>query len=307
MSVDDFQKNGPIGVVQVLCGGFLISFSSIFVRLAHVGPTTAGFYRMLFGGVCLVVLAARERNGFKAFSSTLKWTLLGALFFTADLSFWHKSIHYIGPGLATIIANFQVFFLAAIGVFILRERGGGRLAFSIALAALGLFLLVGRDWNSLGEQYRTGVVLGLGAALAYTGYILTLKRVQRFGSAIPMLAAITVITTLFLGMEVLRAGESFVIPDLQSWTALVSYGVLCQALGWILISRGLVKVDASKVGLLLLVQPTLAFVWDMLFFSRPTTGLDIVGASLALVAIYLGNTRGRTLFKATRKAARKTG
>jgi len=84
--------------------------------------------------------------------------------------------------------------------------------------------------------------------------------------------------------------ESFVIPDVQSWFALVGYGLFPQVLGWVLISKGLPKIEASRAGLILLLQPTFAFVWDILFFSRATTLLELLGALIALFAIYLGVT-----------------
>jgi drug/metabolite transporter (DMT)-like permease len=40
--------------------------------------------------------------------------------------------------------------------------------------------------------------------------------------------------------------------------------------------------------LILLLQPALAFVWDVLFFQRPTTLVNWLGVMLALAAIYLG-------------------
>jgi drug/metabolite transporter (DMT)-like permease len=39
---------------------------------------------------------------------------------------------------------------------------------------------------------------------------------------------------------------------------------------------------------MLLLQPSLAFVWDVLFFDRPTDIADVLGAAMALGAIYLG-------------------
>jgi drug/metabolite transporter (DMT)-like permease len=41
-----------------------------------------------------------------------------------------------------------------------------------------------------------------------------------------------------------------------------------------------VFIDAS--------QPALAFVWDVLFFQRPTTLVNWLGVMVALAAIYLG-------------------
>ncbi len=96
-----------------------------------------------------------------------------------------------------------------------------------------------------------------------------------------------------MGVEGALQGESFRIPDSQSWASMLAYGIVCQAIGWIIISRALVMVEASRAGLILLLQPTLAFVWDILFFSRATDITHIAGAVLALVAIYLGGSRKR--------------
>jgi len=61
--------------------------------------------------------------------------------------------------------------------------------------------------------------------------------------------------------------------------------------GWILISTALPRVQVSVAGLIILLQPSLAFIWDILFFARPTGALEVMGAGLALTAIYLGLTR----------------
>jgi drug/metabolite transporter (DMT)-like permease len=45
------------------------------------------------------------------------------------------------------------------------------------------------------------------------------------------------------------------------------------------------------VGLLLLLQPALAFVLDVLLFRRPTGGGDWLGLAIALVGILLGTMR----------------
>ncbi|MGH8281010.1 MAG: EamA family transporter, partial [Gammaproteobacteria bacterium] len=57
------------------------------------------------------------------------------------------------------------------------------------------------------------------------------------------------------------------------------------------ISSSIHKVRASQVGLILLLQPVCAFMWDVLFFGRRFTAVEIVCAVLALAAIYLGSVR----------------
>ncbi len=48
------------------------------------------------------------------------------------------------------------------------------------------------------------------------------------------------------------------------------------------------KIRVSLSGLILLLQPALAFVWDVSFFQRPTTLVNWLGVLVALAAIYLG-------------------
>jgi drug/metabolite transporter (DMT)-like permease len=70
---------------------------------------------------------------------------------------------------------------------------------------------------------------------------------------------------------------------------LVAYALVAQVIGWVLIAGGLSRVPASTVALLLLLQPTLAFLWDVLFFSRPFGVQQAVGATVSMTAIYLGS------------------
>jgi drug/metabolite transporter (DMT)-like permease len=253
-------------------------------------------YRNLFGGITLIIIVLARRDSLWRGSKPMLWAVLAGVIFAVDILCWHRSILYIGPGLATIIGNFQVFVLAFVGVAVFREKPSWRFFVSIPLAVLGLYFLVGIDWSALDDSYRLGVVLGLATALAYSGYLLTLRysmrsKVRLSGTA--NLAVISLVTAFLLSIAAMGEGESLRIPDSQTGLVLVGYGVVCGALGWIIISAALPRVDASRVGLLLLVQPTLTFVWDMLFFHRPTTMVEIAGALLALGAIYLGTTGRR--------------
>jgi drug/metabolite transporter (DMT)-like permease len=57
--------------------------------------------------------------------------------------------------------------------------------------------------------------------------------------------------------------------------------------------RAMPRLPASLVGLLLLLQPALAFVLDVILLGRPTGAGDWAGFALALAGILLGAWRGR--------------
>jgi drug/metabolite transporter (DMT)-like permease len=282
------------GFLLLVLGSILISFSAVFVKVAHVSPTVAGVYRNAFGALALFVLAGLRRDTLWRGWLPAFYAFLAAAFFSGDLFFWHRSIHYIGPGLATILGNSQVFLMALVGIFVFGERATWQFVLSLPLVVVGLLMLVGADWQTLGSTYHLGVVFGGLTAVTYAGFLLTLRRAQRATvrlSAGANLAIVTTFTTLLMTLMARVEGNSLRIPDTQSFVALAAYGVLCQGLAWALISRAIRVVDASRVGLVLLLQPTLTFVWDMLFFQRPTSLVEGLGALLALGAIYLGSVR----------------
>jgi drug/metabolite transporter (DMT)-like permease len=218
------------------------------------------------------------------------------LLFALDLFCWHASIQYIGPGLATILGNFQVFFLALAGILLFGERVRPRFLLAIPLAISGLFLVVGINWSTLSSSYRIGVYLGLLTAVCYSGFLLTLRKIQADGEKYSFFFALMLISlscAAFLGMRMVTAGDSFAIPDPISLLSLVNLGLFSQCLGWALIANAMPRIRASFTGLILLLQPALAFVWDVLFFDRPTGFINWTGVIITLTAIYLGLTGSR--------------
>ncbi|HEX7030913.1 MAG TPA: DMT family transporter [Gammaproteobacteria bacterium] len=281
-------------MLQLVFGVVMISLSGVFVKLVDVDPTASAFYRMFFGGVVLaaITLARREPLWFGA---RFMWpAALAALWFVGDLWFWHRSILYVGPGLATLLANFQVFLLAVAGFLLYREKPGLRLAAAIPLAFAGLVLLVLPEWLSLGEDYRAGVVFGLVTAVCYAGYTLTL-RFSRLGdssaSNFANMAVLSLICAAILAPLTLIGGESLAIPSWKDFGWLLTYGVAGQVFGWVLISHSLPKLNASTVGLILLLQPVSAFILDIVLFDRQLMLIQFAGGAVALVAIYLGSQR----------------
>jgi drug/metabolite transporter (DMT)-like permease len=147
------------------------------------------------------------------------------------------------------------------------------------------------DWRLGSAGFRHGVMFGLGSACCYAGYLVALRKLQHnagLGARVSNMATVSVCCATFLGVIALVQGESFAIPDAPSLGLLVSLGIIGQVLAWVLMSGALPRVRHSLASLLLLLQPVLASVWDVLFFRHPVTALQASGAAVTLAAIYLG-------------------
>jgi len=278
--------------LRLFIGASLISLSPVWVKLVSVSPTTSAFWRLAIGGLVIAayLLLTRRRLHF----STGVWAVivLAAVFLAADLWFYHRSIQFIGPGLSTLIANFQVFVMAAAGLVILREPPTARQLVAIPLALFGLALIVGIDWQSLAVEYRTGIIFGLGAAVTYAAYLLCMRHSRRDSTdPVPSreIAIVSLVGAAILGAAALVEGEALAITHRGDVTWLVCYGVLSHGVGMLFITSSLPHVTTTQAGLALLLQPTLSFAWDVLFFARSMTMVELCGAAIALFAIYLGS------------------
>lgn len=277
-------------VAIILFGAFIISFSGVWVKLAEVTPTASAFYRVFFGFLFLLAICFVRGDPWRLSGRHLAWAFLCGLFFALDLFCWHASIHYIGPGLATILGNFQVFFLAAFGILFLKEKPSLRFLLAIPVTVFGLLLVVGIHWQSLTHEYRLGILLGLLTAVSYSAFLLILRKLQVAGGTCSFffnLMLVSGTTALFLGGYMAQTGETFTIPDNTSLTALLCLGLLSQTAGWSLIANAMPKISASLTGFVLLLQPALAFLWDVLLFARTTSLINWLGILMILGALYL--------------------
>lgn len=283
-------------IAGLFLGAVMISFSGVWVKLSHVTPTVSAFYRVFFGGIFLLGAAIWRKE-----IQPLTWRQTGlavlcGAFFSLDLIAYHYSVAYIGPGLGTILPNFQVFIMALAGVLFFNEKLGPAYLGSIPLAILGLFLVVGIQWGELGPLYRLGVYAGLAAGILYAGFMLSLRKLQADmpeASFFYILMVVSLITAACVAAEIVRTQDTFTIPDLQSLVSLTALGLFSQCVAWMIIANALPHIRLSLSGLILLLQPSLAFVWDVLLFQRPTTMVNWVGVTLALGAIYMGTLGGQ--------------
>jgi drug/metabolite transporter (DMT)-like permease len=292
-------------VTALIIGAFIISFSSVLVKTSHVSSSVSAFYRVLFGAVFLIGACIIKKD-FKKRSLKKHLMAVGCgLIFAFDLWAWHLSIQYVGPGLATILGNCQVFVLALVGFLVFKEKIRLTFVLSLPLAFFGLFLIIGIDIDHLSRDYITGIALGLATAGFYSMFLLLLRQIQSDAEDFSLfyyLMLLSVACAFFLGGKIYASNDSFAIPDMTSLLSLVCLGVLIQALAWVMISNALPKVKASHAGLILLLQPTLSFIWDIIFFNRPTGMAGWVGVMIVLVAIYLGMT-GKEKPSETRSSA----
>lgn len=280
--------------LRLYFGAVLISFSPIFVSLVDINPTVSAFYRVFIGGIALTLYLLISKKRFDFNRTVWFFLFMASIFFAADLWFWHRSVIYVGPGLGTLLANMQVFIMMMAGIFLYKQIPTKVQLFSVPFAVIGLSMIVGLDWNELKPNYQAGIIFGLLTAICYSSYLISMRQAQQSKTnIIPIreVAAMSLMVSVILAFTVFFENESLIISGINDYLILLMYGIGSHAIGGIMIASALVRVTTTEVGIALLLQPTLSFIWEILFFNRSFTMIESVGVVIVLYSIFLSSNR----------------
>ena len=101
----------------------------------------------------------------------------------------------------------------------------------------------------------------------------------------------SLLAAAILGSVAVAEGADLSLGTAENAGWMLAYGLMSHAVGLILIASSLDRVSTTVTGIALLLQPSLSFLWDVIFFARPTSALEALGAVIALAAIFLGTIR----------------
>lgn len=276
--------------MTAVLGALALAFSGILVRLAHVEPATAATLRCAYALPALALLARAEsrRHGAPTWRERrLAWA--AGVFFAADLELWHHSIAAVGAGLSTVLANTQVVVVALAAWALLGERPAGRVLLGIPVVLGGVVLLSGViGAGAYGDDPALGVVTGLGAAIAYAGFLLVLRAgsADLRRTAWPLFDATltAALTSAAIGVAL---GELDPFPGwaAQGWLLLLALSA--QVIAWLVIATSLPRLPAALASLLLLVQPGATVVAGMAILDERPSSLQLAGIAVVLGGIGL--------------------
>jgi drug/metabolite transporter (DMT)-like permease len=267
-----------------LAGVVGISFSAIFVRLAAVSPVTAAFYRAAYAVPVLAVIVAVTHRQDRRSRRARLLAFASGLLLAADLALWHVSIAMIGAGLATVIANVQVVFVALVAWALYAERPSPRTLLVVAIVLGGLMLTSGLARpDAYGASPVLGVVFGALAGACYAGFLLTFRAANRSlaPTAGPLLESTLGTVAGALLVAPFDAGFAFA-PHVPAHLWLLALAIVSQVIGWLLIATALPRLRAVETSILLMAQPVITLVWGVLLFRERLSALQWIGTALVV-------------------------
>lgn len=294
-------------VIALIGGNFLVGFSSLFILLCGLDPLSLGFYRMGCAAVVLAVILFSRQTATALEqlrrTSWQWWALagIGAVAWTAELSFWQLSIFSSGAGIATLLNNIQLCLLPFLCALFFGDPLRRSEILTAGIAASGLYLLCVPAGGLSSSLHLDGIVWGLVSGVCYTMYLVASRGGARSRNApratVAMFIHCAATTILFLLTSLAVYHRSVEIPSLTVALLLFTYAAVCQVLGWIIVQRSVHGVSGTLTAICLLIQPLMAFLTDIIYTSRSFTWREVIGAFIIVFSVVARGTAGAAIQK----------
>ena len=254
--------------------------------LAFTGPFTFSALRYVFG--TLVLFVALIVRGESLRPPPLRETaLIGLAQTTGFQALVQLALVGGGAGKSALFAYTMPFWVVLLAWLVLAERPGRRQWIGLAVAAIGLTLVI-EPWKRIGATDSTLLAIAGGVCWAI-GVVLSKRLFQRCQvTALSLTTWQMLIGTVFLIAIALFADERAI--EWTPWfTAALAYNaLLATGLAWLMWSFVVARLPANVAGVSSLVIPIagLGFAW-LLLGEQPSVvegvGILAIGAALAIV------------------------
>ena len=274
-------------------GAACISASAILVKLAGTGAATTAFYRCLLALPLLGALAVAEqrRRGPRPLA-VRGGAIVAGLLLAVDLVLWNHAIAEVGAGIATVLGNLQVLFVALAAWVLFGEPPGRRFLIALPVVLAGVVLvgvmlvsgLVGATQRGL--HPLAGIEYGIGTSIAYACFLLILRQATSGAAHVagPLAEATLGCTVGAVLLGLAFGGLQLHIPwPSFGWLLLLS--VTSQTIGWLLITSSLPRLPAAISSLTLLLQPAAAMCLAAIVLSERPTVIQIAGAVVVCTGV----------------------
>ena len=276
----------------LLAGGCAIAFAPIFVRLSETGPVASAFWRCALAAPLLWIWAWRTDPASslgEAQGEGKQWPALIAagLFFAGDLGVWHFSILFTSVATSTVLANLAPIFVTLAGWLIWRTQVTRVFLLGMGAAIVGMFVLVGPEFNQ-GGRPLLGDLLGALTGAFYGGYMVAVKVLRDANASTARLMAwSTTITALVLLPIALAFPQPFLPLGMGGWMVLIGLALITQILGQGLIAYAFAHLPASISSVSLLIQPVMAALYAWVLFREAVGPAQWIGGAIVLGGIWL--------------------
>ena len=290
------MKPQRLGVAACVVSALGFGAMAIFAKEAYgagVDVLTLLSCRFLLAALVFWAIVVARGTRLPSRRVLLSGLALGAGGYAAESGIFFASLSRIGASLAELLLYIYPMLVLVGAVLLGRERITGRRAGALGLASGGTALVLAG--NSLGSVDGLGVLLAVGAAVLYAGYVLAADRLVT--TVDPLVIAATVTTGA--AVSVLAAGGATGGLDLSfapiGWLWIAALAVFSSVVGITGFLVGVRLVGPGTASILSTAEPVVTVSLAAAVYGEVLSNDALLGGIVVLAAVVLLQSGGSTV------------
>jgi drug/metabolite transporter (DMT)-like permease len=281
------QRTGTL-----LCLASAIAFGAmaIFGKLAFaagIGIVTLLFARFALAAAALWLGVGLRRSTLKVPGrrTVVAGLALGGVGYALQAGLFFAALERMDASLLSLLLYTYPAFVTVAAIALGRETATRRRIGALLVASSGVALVLvgasgaGFDW--------LGAAMGVGAALAYTGYILVSASVVGRHDPLVLTALIATGAALSFGVAGAASGSLDFGFAAEGWLWLVALALVCTVGAVVLFFAGLRRVGPSNAAILSTLEPPTTVLLAFLAFGEQLSVPQLAGGALVLSAVVI--------------------
>ena len=283
------------GVLYVLASGASFGLLPWFARTAYghgTGPLAFLIVRFGLAALGLFAIRALTGRGGPLPRGSLLWQLiaLGSFGYAVQSTFYFYGIDRIDVSLATVIFYSYPVLVVLVGWLVFGHAPTGRMSISLVVVVAGTALTAGQ----VGGGSTTGVLLMIGAAAWYTGYILVASRITHRAGAVTSLALVMV-GACAAHLVLWPLHRQHFPHDAIGWLAIAGAAVVSTIVAMGFFFAGVARLRPGVAAVLSTSEPVVSIGVGVVALGESVTAPRAVGAALVLFGVvFLAQERTET-------------
>jgi len=274
------RKSTAAGVALVVLSSVSFGAMALFARLAYaegVTPISLLFLRFSLAAVIMIGIARMRRESMPRGRMLLGFVLMGGVGYVGQSLSFFTALTMANAGLVALLLYLYPAIVAVLSALFYHERLTGYRIIAIVLALAGTALTVGPQLDAR----PLGVLLGIGAALIYSVYIMAGTRLLRGATPIASSAVILSSAAFVFGGLVLVNGIT--LPTgIGGWIGVGGVAIVATVIAVTTFLIGLKLIGPTRASVLSTFEPVTTVVLAALLLGEPIGPWTSAGGALIL-------------------------
>ncbi|MBB5349132.1 DMT family transporter [Desulfoprunum benzoelyticum] len=272
-----------VGILYVALSAASFGALPIFIKVAYAsGASTVAVLamRFTFAALLMCVIMVVRRQRWPHGRHLIILIGMGGLGYVGQSYCFFAALNHASAGLVSLLLYLYPTLVTLLAAVFLRQPLN-RIKLAAVLAALaGTALIIGGDAGGS----LPGILLGIGAALIYSIYILVGSRILQAVGALPaatviMIAAATVFAVLAM------AGRPSLPQGSAGWMAIAAIALVSTVIAMVFFFAGLARLSAADAATVSTLEPLVTVILAALFLGESITPAKLFGGIIIITAL----------------------